>query len=105
MRPNVLSVLYSAARFGDYDADGWPDFAVSGSNMSAVRFSGLGQNTSGTGFAFSNFNQPRLDNASVDWADADNNGFLDLLMAGMGTFSDTTATSPLRRRELGTPAS
>ncbi|MFN8589265.1 MAG: T9SS type A sorting domain-containing protein [Candidatus Eisenbacteria bacterium] len=91
VRPDLLSVLYSAARFGDYDADGWPDFAVTGGNGQGARFSGIGHNSSGTGFSLSQLDRPRLDNSSVDWADADHNGYLDLLMSGMGTSSDTTA--------------
>lgn len=80
----VPAVGDSAVAWGDYDADGDADFAVSGrlSEDSAARVAQVFNNDGAGGFSSIDMTANGLWYGSVAWLDADSDGDLDLIMTG-----------------------
>ncbi len=74
-------VLRGAVAWGDYDNDGRLDFALMGRFSSGPLVSGVWRNT-GNGFTNINAGLPGLSDGAMAWGDYDNDGRLDLLLAG-----------------------
>ncbi|GEM_PF-871861 len=79
-----------ASAWGDYDNDGDLDLLVAGSpDNGSTFFTKLYRNDNGT-FVDAGVSLPGVWGASLAWGDFDNDGDLDILLTGYGTFSVTT---------------
>jgi FG-GAP-like repeat len=82
LNAELLGLIWSSAAWGDYDNDGDLDFMVIGYDpVAQVRRSSLYRNDGGT-FVDSGATFHNLLLGTVGWADYDNDGKLDLLVAG-----------------------
>ncbi|MBE0647630.1 MAG: T9SS type A sorting domain-containing protein [Bacteroidales bacterium] len=70
-----------SASWGDYDQDGDLDLLLVGRNNNNVATSMILENDNGT-FAPSGIDLPGIKNGEAEWGDFDNDGDLDILMAG-----------------------
>ncbi|MGK0185697.1 MAG: hypothetical protein ACI9R3_001476 [Verrucomicrobiales bacterium] len=77
--PGVSS---SGQAWGDYDNDGDLDFVYAGSDTSSNKIAALYRNEGDGEFALVDMGFPGGSGASVAWGDYDNDGDLDLLIAG-----------------------
>jgi alpha-tubulin suppressor-like RCC1 family protein len=87
--------VFGAADWGDYDRDGYPDLIVMGRRTSglAYAFVGLyGNNRDGT-FSLRSTNLPSLYPNTVQWADYDNDGWLDSFLGGQSYYNLTIIPS------------
>ncbi|NQV01732.1 MAG: T9SS type A sorting domain-containing protein [Bacteroidia bacterium] len=71
-----------SAEWGDYDLDGDPDLLLVGRNNYNVATSIIIENDNGL-FSVSGINLPGVMNGEACWGDFDNDGDLDILMAGV----------------------
>lgn len=77
----ITGIQRGQAKWGDFNNDGLPDIVVAGSSSSG-RIAKLYKNT-GSGFTHVFPNQIiKVDNASLEWGDIDNDGDLDLAISG-----------------------
>ena len=105
--PGLSGVANGSVAWGDYDNDGLIDFILIGGAAGAnVNYQPVAQLWHNTGSGFVNVTDtvapglPGMAHGSVAWGDYDNDGFLDLLLAGEGvsqvwrntggTFTDVT---------------
>ena len=75
-------VAAGATCWGDYDKDGDPDLLVSGITSSNQSATTIYQNNGAGGFTKLQVNIPGVYQSAAAWADYDNDGDLDLLLAG-----------------------
>ncbi|TAE51395.1 MAG: hypothetical protein EAZ89_10190, partial [Bacteroidetes bacterium] len=76
------ALRYSAADFGDYDKDGYPDLLLTGESASGA-VSKLFRNNTNGGFTQVNIaGLPAVQKGSVQWGDYNADGLLDFLIAG-----------------------
>jgi fibronectin type 3 domain-containing protein len=88
------------AEWGDFDNDGDLDLIVTGKNSSEVATTTLYRNDGGDTFTqVSSTGLPDLQNSSVAWGDYNNDGRLDLAVAGLDGAS--TPTTEIYRNEGG----
>ncbi|HEV2454382.1 MAG TPA: FG-GAP-like repeat-containing protein [Verrucomicrobiae bacterium] len=80
----LTGIYNGAAAFGDFDNNGRLDILLSGENAQGAPTTEVWRNT-GNGFTNINAGLPPLDFSSVAVGDYDNDGRLDLLLAGYGT--------------------
>ena len=80
--------------WGDLNNDGYPDVAIAGYNSSFAPFARVYLNLGGSSFIDTGANIAGVIDASLAWGDFDNDGFLDLLVAG---FDGTTNVTWLYR--------
>lgn len=98
---DVVPLVYSAAAFGDYDNDNFPDLVVCGySRTQGTRQTKLYRNNAGT-FVDSGVVLPALDNCAVAWVDFDADGDLDLSMCGESNSLPSQTTLLLRNDGAG----
>lgn len=92
-------VVYSSVAWGDYDNDGWLDILMTGMTnvgpsapLDQFPTTQVWRNT-GVGFTNINAGLPGVFRGSATWGDYDNDGRLDILLAGgtTGIFSDFAA--------------
>lgn len=82
--PGGASVGVGAMAFGDYDGDSYPDLLMSYYDPAArVGKTRLFRNQAGKSFVDSGIGLPGLTSAAVAWGDYDNDGDVDLLLAGL----------------------
>ncbi len=91
---NVEGVSFGAAAWADFDGDGFLDFVVTGVTGTAPDtgppITRLYRNSE-AGFVETGFEFTGVYESSVEWADADNDGDLDLLLTGFtGSFEPIT---------------
>lgn len=82
------------ARFGDYDADGWPDLLISGShivNNTVSQLTDVFRNRGGARFEAQNTSMTPVSTGSVAWGDIDSDGYLDALAAGRDASNNAVA--------------
>lgn len=85
---------------GDFDNDGWPDFAATGkTNGCGTSATVLYRNNQAGNFWQSSSSFPDLSYSNVSWADFDNDGDKDLLTIGLNGSGQTI--SRLYRNSLG----
>ncbi len=72
---------YGSVEWGDYDADGDLDLILAGMDASGNSYTQVFDNTSGV-FTESGIILPGIQDGWVTWGDYDNDGDLDILMAG-----------------------
>jgi len=87
IQAGLPGVTLGAAEWGDYDNDGWSDLLLSGKTNSNSESGGaicqLWRNT-GSGFVLiTNAALPALSTGTAAWGDYDNDGRLDILLAGL----------------------
>jgi hypothetical protein len=92
---NILTnVQYSALAWGDYDNDGDLDLVVSGTtntnNTGAITT--LYKNDGNGGFTDSGISLPNVYWSSIKWGDYNNDGFLDLAIAGINDSNNRITT-------------
>ncbi|MDI7276155.1 MAG: FG-GAP-like repeat-containing protein, partial [Anaerolineae bacterium] len=106
----LQGVAFAAAAWGDYDADGDPDLLVSGGDVNGYNpVTKLYRNNGNGTFTAVSAGLPAFSYGDVAWGDHDNDGDLDVLLAGVtdpnagtsiariyrnngnGTFSDVSA--------------
>jgi hypothetical protein len=98
---------YGTVKWADFDNDGNLDFAIDGITNSPANSSAEIWRNTGTGFTNMNVNLPRIYSSSFNtlgWGDYDNDGRIDLLLAGSSStgavaqvwknYTPTTNTPP-----------
>ena len=100
---------HGSISWGDYDDDGWLDLVVTGDDGvggKAYLYRNLGNSA---GFALSPIGSTDLndvyDGSTVAWADFDEDGKLDLAMAGRLSGSSSSITKLFRNKDLSNPNS
>ncbi|NPA67688.1 MAG: hypothetical protein GXO50_03670 [Chlorobi bacterium] len=82
---NVLPELaYASSDVGDYNQDGFIDFAVTGMNQSGTLVSEIFKNNGNGTYTNINAGLIGLYQSSSKWGDYDNDGDLDLILCGFG---------------------
>ncbi|MFH2095733.1 MAG: T9SS type A sorting domain-containing protein, partial [Bacteroidota bacterium] len=79
----LQAVAGSEVKWGDYNSDGFLDIILSG-YVSPDDFTALYMNDGAGGFTEQNIFLPDVSNGAFDWGDMDNDGLLDLIIAGNG---------------------
>ncbi|WP_221412723.1 BspA family leucine-rich repeat surface protein [Fulvivirga lutimaris] len=96
----LTGVFYSSCEWGDYDGDGDLDLIVAGSDVSATLFTTIYQNNGGV-FTDIGAGLLGVDYASVDWGDYDNDGDLDLAVAGRYDIGSDLSSTIIYRNDGG----
>jgi PKD repeat protein/predicted nucleotidyltransferase len=79
----LVGVFYSSVAWGDYDNDGYQDILLTGQDVDMNRLSKIYRNEGNNSFSEQKDIQlPGIWGGSVAWGDYDNDGNLDILMAG-----------------------
>jgi hypothetical protein len=97
IQAGLQPVLYSTARWGDFDSDGDLDIFIAG--RKGYAFSRIYRNVGGN-FVDIQANVQDMDYASSDWGDYDNDGDLDLAVSGWAE-STNDATELYRNDGIG----
>ena len=84
---NLPNLGYSGADWGDFDNDGDLDLAVTGTVSAGQSYTGVFRNDGGV-FADINAGLIGVRSGRIKWGDYDNDGDLDLLLAGEGDPED-----------------
>ncbi|MCX6872190.1 MAG: FG-GAP-like repeat-containing protein, partial [Verrucomicrobia bacterium] len=87
-----LKDIYGAAAWGDYDNDGDLDLVLSGAYGANVSFTDVYRNNGNGTFTALNLGLRPLQGGSAVWGDCDNDGDLDLLLAGYSETDDAEYT-------------
>ncbi|MDM8008605.1 MAG: VCBS repeat-containing protein [Phycisphaerae bacterium] len=97
---NLEGALVCSLSWGDYDNDGDLDLAVAGRREGtySTTFSKVYQNDGNRAFTDIGVELTRVNNCSLSWADYDNDGDLDLAIAGYAG-SPTSAVSKIYRND------
>ena len=78
---NLPGLMASSAEWGDYDKDGDLDLLLTGNTDAAVPTTKIFRNDNGV-FIDINANLPGVSDGKASWGDYDNDGDLDILLAG-----------------------
>ncbi|MCX6879308.1 MAG: VCBS repeat-containing protein, partial [Verrucomicrobia bacterium] len=87
-----LKDIYGAAAWGDYDNDGDLDLVLSGAYGANVSFTDVYRNNGDGTFTALNLGLRPLQGGAAVWGDCDNDGDLDLLLAGYSETDDAEYT-------------
>ncbi|MFH1260123.1 MAG: FG-GAP-like repeat-containing protein [Elusimicrobiota bacterium] len=97
VQPGVPGVIQGSLSWGDYDNDGDLDLALAGSDGPATSISKIYRNDGGS-FIDINAGLTAVKACSLSWGDYDNDGDLDLALAGT---TDTGSVSKIYRNDGG----
>ena len=87
----LVGVQASSVDWGDYDNDGDLDILLSGEGAAGGRFALLYRNDDGIFLNDVSVQLPGVSFSSLDWGDFDNDGDLDILMAGVDDSHDPSS--------------
>ncbi|MBM2813576.1 MAG: regulatory domain of subtilisin-like proprotein convertase [Ignavibacteria bacterium] len=90
IQTDIEPVEYPAAAFADFDGNGSPDLVISGKNVSGKPVTNIYYNYNGN-FTNGFVTLPGASNAALAVSDADNDGYNDLIISGIGLQSETFA--------------
>ncbi|WP_165372120.1 FG-GAP-like repeat-containing protein [Emticicia agri] len=79
----------SAISWGDYDRDGDQDLAIMGTSLATGNVTRIYRNDNGV-FVNTNQNLFKLRNGDIQWVDINKDGYLDLIVSGIGSENNTT---------------
>lgn len=79
----------SAISWGDFDRDGDQDLAIMGKSLSSGNVTSIYRNDNGV-FVDINQNLSKLRNGDLQWVDINKDGFLDLMVSGIGVENSVT---------------
>lgn len=82
IQAGLMGVRKSGAAWGDYDADGDLDLALSGYNDADEDTALIYKNMGNDNFMATDIYVDGATNAAIDWGDANNDGHLDLIVTG-----------------------
>ena len=102
---NLPGVFYSAVAWGDYDNDGYLDIFLAGSTMSGsstAYISKIFHNNGNGTFTDIGASLTNMNAAAAAWGDYDNDGFLDLVLTGMGWMQTAPASKIYHNNGNGT---
>jgi FG-GAP-like repeat len=88
LNAGLPGVLHGAVAWGDYDNDGRPDILLSGYSSNGP-ITQVWRNVGNGTFTNINAGLPGVYQSSVAWGDYDNDGHLDILLAGVDVNSNT----------------
>lgn len=98
----LTGVSDGACEWGDYDGDGDLDLLIAGLDASFTnRIAKIYRNDGGTAFTDIGAGLTGVDFASVDWGDYDNDGDLDLVIAGRHLFSPDFHSTVIYQNNAG----
>ena len=90
---SLTGVWYSSAAWGDYDNDGYLDLLLTGNQVIFSKTSPIAKiyhnNGDNTFVEQSSISLIGVSNGSVAWGDYDNDGYLDILLAGTSSWDGT----------------
>jgi FG-GAP-like repeat len=90
IQAGLAGVMFGSLAWGDYDDDGYPDLAITGTGPGYV--TKIYHNNNGETFTEVSSGMVNVMRSSIAWGDYDNDGYLDLLVAGRDT-----SNSPVTR--------
>jgi hypothetical protein len=93
LEPDLIpsGMVYGAGSWGDYDNDGDLDISLIGETESSVRDARLFLNEGGTGFTETAFAVEGVSGGDIAAGDCDNDGDLDIAVAGWGASSGSAS--------------
>ncbi|MEQ8361525.1 MAG: BspA family leucine-rich repeat surface protein [Cyclobacteriaceae bacterium] len=98
----LTGVSDSACEWGDFDGDGDLDLVIAGLDASFTnRIAKIYRNDGGSTFTDIGAGLTGVDFASIDWGDYDNDGDLDLVIAGRYLFSPDFHSTTIYRNDGG----
>jgi hypothetical protein len=85
-----ISSNLSDGVWGDYNNDGWLDVLINRNADKSLSFYKNNMNTGDEIFALQGVSLPQLTNGSIALGDLDNDGYLDILVTGESTLTDSS---------------
>ncbi len=84
LNPGLPALAYASSATGDYNQDGYVDFAVTGMNQSGTFVAKIFKNNGNDTYTDINAGLSGLYQGSSKWGDYNNDGYLDLIICGFG---------------------
>ncbi len=90
---NIIGVVDGGSVAGDFNGDGWMDFAMTGSDLTTTKdTTNIYYNLGGNNFVKATTNYKGLTSSSIDCGDYNNDGYLDIIVMGETSTSEIKST-------------